>query len=119
MYFSAGYQRRALSKEVKGNRLETGDAHEPRDLTGNNTECGARYEAGDSGQRDELDYPAEAEQSNGEEDETTNKCYFGCDLWARPSVGVLFIDVFDNLGDLERHDRDGANGNIFGRGKQL
>jgi hypothetical protein len=88
-------------------------------LAGDNTECGARYEAGDSGQRDELDYPAEAEQSNGEEGKAANECYFGGDLWARPSVGILFIDVFDNLRDLERHDRDGANGHIFGRGEQL
>ena len=86
-------------------------------MTGDNIECGSRYEAGDSGQRDELYYPAEAEQSNAEDNEAANECYFGGDLWARPSLGVLVVDVFDNLRDLERHDRDGANGNIFGRGK--
>lgn len=105
--------------QERRDKLETSDAHEARDLTHGDIDGRASHETGDGGYRDQLHYPAKAEQSDPQDDETAYERGIYGDFGARIFVGVLMVNICNNLRDLKRHDGDWADGNILGCGKKL
>lgn len=88
-------------------------------MTSDDADRTASHEAADCGRRNELDNAADSEQTDGKYNETTDEGKRNCDFGAGVNVRVGFLDVFDNVRDLERHDCDRANGDILRGGKEL
>jgi hypothetical protein len=97
----------------------TRDPEQARYLPGHNANRAAGHEAAHSRRRDKLDDAADPEQTDTKDDEAADKGKRDCDFWTSVDAGVSFLDVLDHVGDLERHDCDGADGDVLGCGKEL
>ena len=79
----------------------------------------ARHISADGWRRDELDDPTEAENTETQHDEATNKRNGRRDLRTLPHIGVVPVNVGNDLGDSERHDGDRTDRDIFRRCEEL
>lgn len=69
--------------------------------------------------RNEFDEPTKTEETNAQNNESTNERDRYGNLWAIPDCAVIFFDVFDDIGNCERHDSDWTDGDILGRSEEL
>lgn len=66
-----------------------------------------------------LDEPAEPQETDAEHDEAAQEGEAGRDLGrAVDRAALRVLDVLDHSGDLERHDGDGPDRDVFGRGEE-
>lgn len=101
------------------NSLKSRDSHQPWDLSSGDTDSRTGHKATDSGGGDEFHEPPEPEQTNPKDDEATNKSECRCNLWSFPLIRVGCLNMFDDLGDCERHNGDRPDRNILGGREEL
>ena len=96
-------------------RIEViGDTQQTGYLAGDDTDSGTCHETCHGRTRDKFDDPTKTEETDAEDNETTDEGDCGSNLWIRPAIGVIMLNVRDDLSDFKRHDCDGTNGYILG-----
>ncbi|KAI3489073.1 hypothetical protein L1887_46831 [Cichorium endivia] len=96
--------------------LHLGQAEQLGHLTGGNLDSRARHETSHGGCGDEFDDKAETKQTDAETDDTAEEGEGGGDGLGRPFARVR-QDVLHHIERLQRHDGDGTDGDILGRGE--
>ena len=95
-----------------------GQSKDGRELTGGNVDRTTSHEPRDGRLRDELDDPADSQQTDGEDDETADEGEAGGDYGCRVQITVLVLNLGDDVTRLEGHDGDRADRDVFGSGEE-
>lgn len=108
-----------LEHQGRKDELKASDTKEARELSDGDIEGRTSHETSYDGYRYQLHYPAEAEQSDAQDDEAANERQIYGDFGTGIFFGVFMVDVCNDLRDRKRHDCDWADGNILRCGEQL
>jgi hypothetical protein len=88
-------------------------------LTSGDVDGGPGHETGYRWLGDEFYDPSQPQQADSEDDEPGDECQCGSDHLRLPSfAGMVLLHIRDDVGGLQRHDSDGPDGDVFGRGKE-
>lgn len=88
-------------------------------LTSGDVDGGPGHETGYRWLGDEFDNPSQSQQADSENDETRDERQGGSDHLRLPSfASMVLLHIRDDVGGLQRHDSDGSDGDVFGRGKE-
>ena len=107
------------TRRRRGNSLKPTDTHEAGQLSRDDVERRTCHESTDSRRGNKLDEPSKVQQTNAQDDEAAYEGDSGCNLRTVPHIGMCLVDMFDDLGNRERHDCDGTDGHILGGSEEL
>jgi len=93
--------------------VEASDTHESWNLASSDADGRTSHETADGGGGDELDDPAEAEETDTEDDEARDDGETASDSRVVPLVWMGRMYVLDDVGDGDGHDCDWADGDIL------